>query len=191
MVAIFSGENLTGILGLLPGSDTLPAKRGAVVRAAGVDGVHVVHQHLAVSAHLAVVNVRPIVLIALSWVTALADCITGIACKVVLTSLCREDPAGIMVLLPGSSAHPSNLGAVAGAGWVVLCHVMHKHLTIGADNVMVQIRPPALVTLFNGPRRACGCDCGQGWQRVHFVIPCILVDNSAISTNKADSQFCF
>ena len=46
MVAIFSGEDLTGVLGLLPGSDALPAKEGAVVRAAGVDGVHVGHQDL-------------------------------------------------------------------------------------------------------------------------------------------------
>ena len=48
MVAIFSGENLTGIIGLLPGSDALSAKRDAVVRAAGVDGVHVGHQNLVI-----------------------------------------------------------------------------------------------------------------------------------------------
>ena len=43
MVAIFSGEDLTGVLGFLPGSDALPAEGAAVVRAAGVDGVHVGH----------------------------------------------------------------------------------------------------------------------------------------------------
>ena len=46
MVAILSGENVAGILVFLPGSDALPAKEGAVVRAAGVDGVHVGHQDL-------------------------------------------------------------------------------------------------------------------------------------------------
>ena len=46
MVAIFSGEDLTGVVGLLPGSDALPAKGAAVLRAAGVDGVHVGHQNL-------------------------------------------------------------------------------------------------------------------------------------------------
>ena len=43
MVAIFSGEDLTGVMGLLPGSDAVSAEGAAVVRAAGVDGVHVGH----------------------------------------------------------------------------------------------------------------------------------------------------
>ena len=46
MVAIFSGENLAGVVVFFPGSDALSAKLGAVVRAAGVDGVHVGHQNL-------------------------------------------------------------------------------------------------------------------------------------------------
>ena len=46
MLAILSVENVAGILVVLPGSDALPAKKGAVVRAAGVDGVHVGHQDL-------------------------------------------------------------------------------------------------------------------------------------------------
>ena len=47
MLAILSVENVAGIKVVLPGSDALPAKEGAVVRAAGVDGVHVRHQNLA------------------------------------------------------------------------------------------------------------------------------------------------
>ena len=43
MVAIFSGENFAGVVVFLPGSHTLSAKLGAVVRAARVDCVHVVH----------------------------------------------------------------------------------------------------------------------------------------------------
>ena len=46
MVAVLSGENVAGILVFLPGSDAIQAKKGAVVRAAGVDGVHVGHQDL-------------------------------------------------------------------------------------------------------------------------------------------------
>ena len=46
MVAFFSGENAAGIMVGLPGSNALPAKEGAVVPAAGVDGVHVGHQNL-------------------------------------------------------------------------------------------------------------------------------------------------
>ena len=43
MVTIFSGENLTGVVGFLPGSDAVSAEGAAVVWAAGVDGVHVGH----------------------------------------------------------------------------------------------------------------------------------------------------
>ena len=46
MVTVLSGENAACILGVLPGSDALPAKEGTVVPAAGVDGVHVGHQNL-------------------------------------------------------------------------------------------------------------------------------------------------
>ena len=46
MVAVLSGEDLTGVAGLLPGPDALPIQGAAVVRAAGVDGVHVGHQNL-------------------------------------------------------------------------------------------------------------------------------------------------
>ena len=46
MLAILSVENVAGIKVVLPGSDAIPAKEGAVVRAAGVDGVHVGHQDL-------------------------------------------------------------------------------------------------------------------------------------------------
>ena len=45
MVAVFSGENLTGIIVLFPGSNTLPAKELAVVAAAPMD-VHVGRQDL-------------------------------------------------------------------------------------------------------------------------------------------------
>ena len=47
MVAILSGKNPTGVMILLPSPNTLPAQGGAVVGAAGVDGVHVRHQDLA------------------------------------------------------------------------------------------------------------------------------------------------
>ena len=47
MVAILSGKNPTGVMILLPSPNTLPAQGGAVVGAAGVDGVHVCHQNLA------------------------------------------------------------------------------------------------------------------------------------------------
>ena len=51
MVAVFSGENLTGIMTgiivLFPGSNALTTKELAVVGAAGIDGrVHVGHQDL-------------------------------------------------------------------------------------------------------------------------------------------------
>ena len=46
MVAVFSGENLTGIIVLFPGFNALPTKELAVVGAAGIDGVHVGHQDL-------------------------------------------------------------------------------------------------------------------------------------------------
>ena len=46
MVAVFSGENLTGIIVLFPGSKALPAKELAIVAAAAMDGVHVGHQDL-------------------------------------------------------------------------------------------------------------------------------------------------
>ena len=49
MVAILSGKNPTGVMILLPSPNTLPAQGGAVVGAAGVDGVHVRHQNLAES----------------------------------------------------------------------------------------------------------------------------------------------
>ena len=102
MVAILSGKNPTGVMILLPSPNTLPAQGGAVVGAAGVDGVHVRHQnlaentfkadadiwdgrafvhcgrtknsiriwqkiHLAVSADLAMVHVRPGVFITLTF----------------------------------------------------------------------------------------------------------------------------
>ena len=47
MVAILSGKNPTGVMIFLPSPNTLPAQGGAVVGAAGVDGVHVRHQNLA------------------------------------------------------------------------------------------------------------------------------------------------
>ena len=47
MVAILSGKNPTGVMIFLPSPNTLPAQGGAVVGAAGVDGVHVCHQNLA------------------------------------------------------------------------------------------------------------------------------------------------
>ena len=46
MVAVFSGENLTGIIVLFPSSNTLTTKELAVVAAAPMDGVHVGHQDL-------------------------------------------------------------------------------------------------------------------------------------------------
>ena len=46
MIAILSGKDLTGVLGLLPSTDAAPTKEGAVVGAAGVDRVHVGHQNL-------------------------------------------------------------------------------------------------------------------------------------------------
>ena len=46
VVAVLSGEDFTGVAGLLPGPDALPIQGAAVVRAAGVDGVHVGHQNL-------------------------------------------------------------------------------------------------------------------------------------------------
>ena len=98
MVAILSGKNPTGVMIFLPSPNTPPAQGGAVVGAAGVDGVHVRHQnlaentlkaeadiwdvhcgqtknsiriwqknHLAVSADLAMVHVRPGVFITLTF----------------------------------------------------------------------------------------------------------------------------
>ena len=46
VVAFFTGENAAGTMVVLPGSYALPAKEGAIVPAAGVDGVHVTHQNL-------------------------------------------------------------------------------------------------------------------------------------------------
>ena len=46
MVAVFSGENLTGIIVLFPGSKALTTKELAIVAAAAIDGVHVGHQDL-------------------------------------------------------------------------------------------------------------------------------------------------
>ena len=104
MVAILSGKNPTGVMIFFPSPNTPPAQGGAVVGAAGVDGVHVRHQnlaentfkadadiwdgrasplfiaverkiqsgfgkknHLAVSADLAMVHVRPGVFITLTF----------------------------------------------------------------------------------------------------------------------------
>ena len=47
MVAILSGKNPTGVMIFFPSPNTPPAQGGAVVGAAGVDGVHVRHQNLA------------------------------------------------------------------------------------------------------------------------------------------------
>ena len=46
VVAVLSGEDFTGVAGLLPGPDALPIQGAAVVGAAGVDRVHVGHQNL-------------------------------------------------------------------------------------------------------------------------------------------------
>ena len=57
MVAILSGKNPTGVMIFFPSPNTPPAQGGAVVGAAGVDGVHVRHQNLAENSFKADVDI--------------------------------------------------------------------------------------------------------------------------------------
>ena len=46
MSTVLGGEDGAGVVVLLPGPGALAAQEGAVDGAGGVDGVHVIHDHL-------------------------------------------------------------------------------------------------------------------------------------------------
>lgn len=159
MCAVLGGEDGAGVVVLLPGPGALPAQEGAVDVAGGVDGVHVIHNHLAdfirmattftlqspqtlpwsTSGHMCSSHSpgECVAGLVLTWVQALADCVVGVVAKVVCAGFCGEDTTGILFLLPRPGAHPAHRRAVVGAGEVVRLHVVHEHLAVGAHQVMV------------------------------------------------------